>query len=851
MAGMLERDVSPAWKKFFCQQLSLIGTADEVPHLARLLNDTTLGFYARYALERIPGDRSTDALREAAATSGGLTLVGQINALGEKEDSQAIELLGRYVRESHDIAVRGAAIHALGKIGGPDAVQLLRASPTDSSLRGLVAESLLRSAERCESGGELSAAAAVYTALNSSQEPPLIRASAFAGLIRCQPDPDSSMIIEALRSDDDILHSGVLRLLRETSGKRIAAVVAARTSTLPASTRAQMFYALADVGERRALPEMYAAITHPDRSLQAAAFSGIGKLGDSSSVGRLCSAMNNADVQQGAAIRKSLVRLRGPGVDERLTAFLTAKATAACKEQIIAVLTARDCREAVPALLCVVKTGGAKIRKAGIDALGMLGEGSISAELARMLNADQFASETPSLVRALTKIGQRDQTPDRVRDNVLAELPRSRPGTRAALFQVLGQFGGEKSYHAIRSALGDRDPNIRTAAIRVLSGWPDSAPLEDLLTQAHAADDAGRQTLALRGAVNLLEKAPDLTEEDKVTMIEREIRCASTSEAKILLLSALGKQSSRHALHVAVSCLDQPGIEDEAALAVVSVVRAMGKSSAVEGHAALERALKSVQSNSIAQQVRTERARLEFRTGQGKINTAVVTGGHEFDEPTFLALFASDEEIVYTHLPQVDESDVFEEIDGWPYDVIILYNFTQKISERRRENFLRLLDEGVGVLSLHHASGAFQEWCEYPKIIGCRYLLSPMERNGVRREPSTYRHDVDIPVHVTDTTHPVTDGIRDFTVRDETYRGCDFEPDNHLLLTTTEPSSDAPLGWARTYRHSRIVHSQLGHGPDIFANEQYRKLIRQAVRWCAEGRREQIRQETNNREAGK
>ena len=216
------------------------------------------------------------------------------------------------------------------------------------------------------------------------------------------------------------------------------------------------------------------------------------------------------------------------------------------------------------------------------------------------------------------------------------------------------------------------------------------------------------------------------------------------------------------------------------------------------------------------------------------MKVAVVTGGHAFDDPAFLRLFTPVRGITYTHLPQSDESEIFEEIGAWPYDVIVLYALTQKISEKRRDNFLRLLDTGVGVLSLHHASGAFQEWSEYPKIIGCRYLLSPVERDGVRREPSTYQHDVDIPVHVTDPAHAVVRGVPDFVVHDETYKGCEFEPDNHLLLTTTEKSSDEPLGWARMCRRSRVVHFQLGHGPGIFGDEQFRRLVAQAVQWCAD-----------------
>ncbi len=850
MAGMLGSDASTAWKKFFCEQLSLIGTADEVPSLARILNDPKLGFHARLALERIPGVESTGALRGAAANAAGLPLIGEINALGERRDPQAVELLGRYATGTDAPAVKGAAIHALGKIGGPDAVRLLRASAADSSRGLLVGESLLRCAGSYESAGDLSEAAEIYESLNTSRQVPQIRAAAFGGVIRCRRDRGPAMLNDALQSGDDVLYGAALRVLREPGGDTMSAVVAGRTSKLPDARRAQMFYALADAGERGALPDMYTAVAHRNRSLRTAAVFGIGQLGDSASVRRLCAVIDKADAEQRDEIRKSLIRLQGPGVDERLLAMLASRSTPAVKEQVIFALAARDCRNAVPALLDAVNTGGAGVRKVGIEALGSLADGSISPDLVQMLKSDRYSAERSSLAKTLIRIGLRDHAPDRVCDAVLAGLPGSSPGARASMFQVLGKFGGEKPYRAVRSALSDPDPEVRAAAVRVLSAWPGSAPLEDLLMLSHAPGDPGPRTLALRGGVSLLEKSPDLKDEERVRIIERELRSADSEEAKLLLLSALGKQSSLQALRVAEWCLDQPAIEDEAALAVVGIVRTAGRKYPAESRKALERARESVQSPAVAKQVSSELARLDFETGEGTMKVAVVTGGHEFDEPAFLRLFTSVKGITYTHLPQADDSEVFDEIGAWPYDVIVLYNFTQKISEKRRDNFLRLLDNGVGVVSLHHASGAFQEWCEYPKIIGCRYLLSPVERDGARREPSTYQHDVDIPVRVTDTTHAVVRGVRDFVVRDETYKGCEFEPDNHLLLATTEKSSDEPLGWARTYRRSRVVHFQLGHGPDIFEDERFRLLVAQAVQWCAEGRREQAPGEQNSRRSG-
>ena len=52
-------------KKFVCQQLSLVGSAAEVPILAKQFRDDELAFPAIFALERIPGDEPLAAMRDA------------------------------------------------------------------------------------------------------------------------------------------------------------------------------------------------------------------------------------------------------------------------------------------------------------------------------------------------------------------------------------------------------------------------------------------------------------------------------------------------------------------------------------------------------------------------------------------------------------------------------------------------------------------------------------------------------------------------------------------------------------------------------------------------------------------
>jgi hypothetical protein len=52
-----------------------------------------------------------------------------------------------------------------------------------------------------------------------------------------------------------------------------------------------------------------------------------------------------------------------------------------------------------------------------------------------------------------------------------------------------------------------------------------------------------------------------------------------------------------------------------------------------------------------------------------KIDVLVVTGGHHFDPEPFFATFEGCDDIQYVEHPLKDESEVFEDVSDWNYDV--------------------------------------------------------------------------------------------------------------------------------------------------------------------------------------
>jgi hypothetical protein len=155
------------------------------------------------------------------------------------------------------------------------------------------------------------------------------------------------------------------------------------------------------------------------------------------------------------------------------------------------------------------------------------------------------------------------------------------------------------------------------------------------------------------------------------------------------------------------------------------------------------------------------------------------------------------------------------------------------ITDAQKAKFLALFDQGVGLVILHHALVSFQQWPEYERILGGRYPEAAGKSGAVTPEVG-YEHDVEVPVVIVATNHPVTAGLRDFTIHDEIYWGFRVGRDVTPLITTTHPKSGKPLAWCRTEGKSRVVYLQLGHDHAAFENPSFRRLVAQSIRWTAQ-----------------
>ena len=109
----------------------------------------------------------------------------------------------------------------------------------------------------------------------------------------------------------------------------------------------------------------------------------------------------------------------------------------------------------------------------------------------------------------------------------------------------------------------------------------------------------------------------------------------------------------------------------------------------------------------------------------------IVTGGHNFEEKPFFKLFADNPAITTVVCDQTKPAEVWDRPDLDTFDVVLLYDFQESITDAQKARFLSLFDRGAGLVVLHHALLSYQHWPEYERIAGGKYLLDNETVDGI------------------------------------------------------------------------------------------------------------------------
>jgi len=219
------------------------------------------------------------------------------------------------------------------------------------------------------------------------------------------------------------------------------------------------------------------------------------------------------------------------------------------------------------------------------------------------------------------------------------------------------------------------------------------------------------------------------------------------------------------------------------------------------------------------------------------IRVMVITGGHGYKVEQFNQMLSSLGPGITWEVAEFPGAyDLFLPENRDKYDVLVFYHMWQKVTGEQAEAFADCIRQGKPVVALHHSICAYDDWPEYFSIIGGKYFHRETTINGKMYQPSSYIHDLHFRVRVVTQRHPVTRGVKDFDIFDETYKDYYVEPGVTPLLITDEPTSTPVIGWTKQYGKARVVTLQSGHDAPTFENPSFRKLLKQSIEWVSRGK---------------
>lgn len=254
------------------------------------------------------------------------------------------------------------------------------------------------------------------------------------------------------------------------------------------------------------------------------------------------------------------------------------------------------------------------------------------------------------------------------------------------------------------------------------------------------------------------------------------------------------------------------------------------------------------------------------------LQVLVAVRGHPFDRTAFDEVFQSMDGIAATMVDQPAAALLMNPDAMKDFDALVLYDMPgldfeapeaaphyRDPSPELKAGFRALLEQGKGVVALHHALAGWPTWTEYHEWLGGQFFYHPGTVHGEAVVDSGYCHDVTHDISVA-SGHPVTAGLPEhFTLTDELYLGQVFAGDITPLLRSSatfdrehfwsaelavagqmysrEGWNHAPgsnlIGWAKQALNSRLVYLQPGDGPATYADANYRRLVENAIRWVA------------------
>jgi HEAT repeat protein len=592
MVEKLDPKTADEARLWFLAQLQRIGHAECVDTVAGLLDDKNelIRVEALRCLASNPAPEATAKLLARVGTATGKSKIGLINALGQRGDKAAVELVAK---ELTGPETGMAAARALGRIPGPEALRSLAAvhDRTTGPLRLAIGDAILLHADQLVKAGKSAEAATLYRDLNKAEEPRPIRLAALRGMLVAAGDDAGAMVLRIFSGTDADAKAIAVAAL-ETLPAGALKALAADMGKLPPEGQVLVLGALASRAEKSQARVAVAALKSDNAAVRRAAVRALGRLGDATVVPQLLEVVFAGAPLNGDAT-ESLVQLADEAATEKLVAALEAEKTPARLTTLIGILERRKATGAVPALLRAARSEDGGVRSAAYAGLRTLAEPKHVAELVAVLLKTPKGNEREAveltIVAACGKIAEAEHRADAV----LTALERAPKEQRVILLPLLGRLGGARALAILRESVGSDSPELATAAREGLYKWPDPTASAELLKLAEDAKEPAQRRLAILALVRVNGVVTDYPAAERLATLKKAMSLAPAEAERRLVLEGIGFVRHIDSLRYAVPYLDDKDLVQSACKAVIELAhsRMLREPNKEEFNKALDRAI--------------------------------------------------------------------------------------------------------------------------------------------------------------------------------------------------------------------------------------------------------------------
>ena len=216
---------------------------------------------------------------------------------------------------------------------------------------------------------------------------------------------------------------------------------------------------------------------------------------------------------------------------------------------------------------------------------------------------------------------------------------------------------------------------------------------------------------------------------------------------------------------------------------------------------------------------------------KGTANVLIVTGidhpGHLWKEtaPVLKKVLTADKRLS-VDVVEDPEYLASEKLDQ--YDTIVLHfmNWEKPDPSRKaQQNLQKFVESGKGLVLVHFACGAFQDWDKFEDLAGLVY------------DPDKRPHDPygKFRVDIANKSHPITKGLDSFETVDELYTCLTGDKPVEVIASAISKVDQKvyPIAFVLNCGNGRVFHSVLGHDIQAIANRHVAELFRRGCAWTA------------------